>query len=263
LKLLQYQFSPTELSDESGPYIEVVGITDLHYGAATFLPKKAEKHRKYILESVDRKAFDLGDHCESALSSSPGDSAVQQKDTPDQQSDWVADYYGPMRDKLLGIVTGNHEDRSAREGGISIDKWLTTKLGVPWVRWEAIASITVGTKAKGQNYTLYTRHAVSNSSKPGQVLNAMIAQSRAVQGCDAYLFGHNHFFMNESMPVQVPDPRHGKVRVQLQHFVMGDAFMARENSYAENRNFPLANPGQFSLKLYRDTHRVDVKRLVY
>lgn len=257
MKLLSYTFQP------ESDYIELVGVCDLHYGSPTFMPKKAMKHREYILSSPDRKVLDLGDHCESALNSSPGDSAIQQKDTPDQQSDWVAAYYEPMRDRLLGIVTGNHEDRSAREGGISIDKWLTTKLSCPWIRWEAIISITVGDSRRGQNYTIYTRHAVSNSAKPGQVLNAMIAQSRSIQSCDAYVFGHNHFYMYESIPTQVPDPRHNKVAVKLQHFVMGDAFMERDTSYAEQRNFPLANPGQFSLRLYKSTHRVEVQRLVY
>lgn len=263
MKLLSFQFQPTELSDENGPYIEVVGVTDLHYGAATFLPKKAAKHRQYILDCPDRKVFDLGDHLESALISSPGDSAVKQTHTPEQQADWVADYYWDMRDVLLGIVTGNHEDRSERDGGISADKWLTTKLGCPWIRWEAILSITVGNSRRGQNYTIYTRHAVSNSSKPGQVLNSMVAQSRAIQNCDVYTFGHNHFFMSESIPMQSPDPRHGKVLQKLQHFAMGDSFMARDGSYAEQRNFALANPGQFSLKLYQNQHLVEVKRLLY
>ena len=254
MKLLPFAFQP------EGDFLEVVLTTDLHKGAMTFLPKKAEAHRKYILDSPDRKVIDMGDHCENNIRSSPG---ADQTCPPDEQFEWVAEYYRPMKDRLLGIVTGNHEDRTAKDAGIPADKWLTTVLGCPWIRWEKILSITVGDSRHGQNYTIYVRHAVSNSSKVPQILGAMIAQRGPVQGCDVYAFAHNHMFLAEALPTQLPDPRHGKLIERDQHFVMGDSFMARDGSYAEMKNFALSSRGQVSLLLHKDRHQVEVKRLVY
>ena len=257
MRLLPYTFQP------EGSFIEVVGVSCLHYGAITFMEKKAMAHRKYILADPDRKALDLGDHCENSLRSSPGEAVFQQTCSPDQQFDWVAEYYRPMGDKLLGITSGNHEDRTGKDSSIPADKWLTAVLGCPWIHWEAILSITVGDSKHGQNYTIYTRHAVSNSAKPHVILGAMVNQSRPIQDCDVYAFAHNHMYLTTSIPMQVPDPRHHKVKIKEQHFVMGDSFMARDTSYAEQRNFPLSSMGQFRLRLYKDEHLVEVGRLVY
>lgn len=257
MRLLPFTFQP------EGDYLEVVGVSDLHYGSSHFLPKKAEKHRKYILTDPDRKVIDLGDSIENALRSSPGSSIYNQTCPPREQREWVREWYRPMRDRVLGVVASNHPDRSERESDCNPDEILTTFLGCPWIRWEAVLSITVGDSRHGQNYTIYTRHAVSNSSKPAQILNAMFAKSRAIQGCDVYWAAHNHMFLYEPLPATTPDPRHKKVKQLEQHFVMGDSFIGYDESYAEQHGYPLPTPGQVSLRLYKDVHRIDVQRLVY
>lgn len=257
MRLLSYAFQP------EGDYLEVVGISDLHYGSSNFLEKKAAQHRAYILDDPDRKVLDLGDHLENSLRSSPGAAVFQQTCPPREQREWVREYYRPMRERVLGVVAGNHEDRTARDTDYDADEGLVAFLDCPHIRWEAVLSITVGDSKRRQNYTIFARHAISNSSKPNVIMGAMFNKARSIQGCDAYAFGHNHMFLAESQPAFYPDPRHGKVKRKLQHFVMGDSFIGYEGSYAEQHGYPVPNPGQFSLKLYKDRHEVEVKRLVY
>jgi hypothetical protein len=257
VRLLSYQFQP------EGDYTELVEVGDLHAGSAHFDEKKALKHRSYILESPDRKVLHLGDGIENALRSSPGSSMFKQKMPPSEQRAWLREYYRPVRERVLGVVAGNHEDRSEREADISADELLVNFLDCPWIRWEAVLSITVGDSRRGQNYTIYTRHAISNSSKPHVVLGAMFNKAKTVQGCDVYTFAHNHMYLYESQLALIPDPRHNRVRKKMQHFVMGDSFIDYEESYAEQHGYPIPNPGQFSLRLYRDTHKVEVVRLLY
>jgi len=257
VRLLPFSFQP------EGQYLELVGISDLHAGSSHFLEKKALRHRAYILDDPDRKVIDLGDHCENSLRSSPGSAVFQQTMPPREQRAWIKEYYRPMRDRVLAVTAGNHEDRSERDSDISADEMLITFLDCPWIRWEAVLSITVGDSRCGQNYTIYVRHAVSNSSKPPVILGAMFAKSRTVQGCDAYWFAHNHMYLAESLPTLTPDPRHGKVKQKLQHFVMGDSFMSYDESYAEQHGYPIPNPGQVALRLYKDHREIEVKRLLY
>lgn len=257
MRLISRVFQP------EGDCIELVSISDLHYGSSNFLPKKAEKHRDYILADPDRVVVDMGDSTENALRSSPGSSVFRQTCPPSEQREWVREYYRPMADRVLGVVAGNHGDRGEKDADFIPDEMLSSFLDVPLVRWEAVIVLTVGDSRHGQQYTIYVRHAISQSSKPAQIMNAMFNKSRFVQGCDAYLFAHNHMFLATTLPFQIVDARHKKVRVREQVFCMGDSFMSYDESYAEQYGYPLPSPGQVSLKLYKDVHRIDVQRLLY
>lgn len=264
MRLLSYAFQPETLVDpEHGPYVELVGISDLHAGSYHFLEKKALKHRSYILANPERKVIDLGDSVENAIHSSPGASMFQQAMPPREQRDYIREYYRPMRERVLGVVASNHPDRSEREVDWNPDETLVAFLDCPYIRWEAVLSITVGTRQYGQNYTVYMRHNISNSSKPAMILNALINKSRSVQGCDVYWGAHCHQYINEPVPCEIPDPRHRKMRVMEQHFCMSDSFLARDGSYAEQHNYPTPTEGQIALRLYRDKHLVEPKRLLY
>lgn len=257
MRLIPYTFQP------EGDSIEIVGVSDLHAGSTNFLPKKAEAHRKYILASPDRKVIDMGDSVENALHSSPGSSMFQQTCPPREQRLWVKEYYRPMRDRMLGVVASNHPDRSDREVDWTPDESLVDFLGCPHIRWEAVLSITVGDSRRGQNYLIFVRHVMSNSSKPGVILNSMVMKARAIQACDVYWGAHCHQYLYEPLPAQIPDPRHNRIRYMEQHFCMGDSFMSYDASYAEAHGYPYPTPGQVSLVLHKDQHLVEVKRLLY
>ena len=257
MRLLPLQFTP------EGNYIELVSVADLHCGSKQFLEKKALKHRGYILGSPDRKVIDMGDDSENALRVSPGSSIFQQRITPSEQREWVREYYRPIKERVLCVVASNHSDRSDREVDWNPDEALVAFLDCPYIRWEAVLSVTVGDSAKGQNYNIFVRHAFSNSAKPAMILNAMVNKSRSVQGCDAYLGAHTHQFAYLAVPALLPDQRHKRMRQLEQHFVTNGAFIDHEGSYAEQHSYPYPADGQVSLRLYRDRHEVEVKRLVY
>jgi hypothetical protein len=257
VKLLSFAFQP------AGDYIELVGISDLHYGSSNFLPKKAEKHRSYIVENSDRRCIDMGDSTENALRSSPGSSVFRQTCPPSEQREWVREFYRPIKDRTLAVVCGNHGDRSEKDADFIPDETLASFIDCPLIRWEGVLVVTVGDSRHGQQYTIYTRHAISQSSKPAQIMNAMFNKSRSVQGLDAYWFAHNHMFLTTSLPCQIVDTRHGKIKVREQVFLMGDSFMSYDESYADQYGYPLPTAGQASIRLYKDTHRVEVQRLVY
>jgi len=205
----------------------------------------------------------MGDATENALRTSPGASQFQQTCPPREQRGWVQEYYRPIRDRVLAVVASNHSDRSDREVDWNPDETLVAFLDCPYIRWEGVLSITVGDSRRGQNYNIYVRHMISNSSKPAMVLNALINKARVVQACDAYWAAHCHQYIYDPVPTQIPDPRHNKMKRLEQHFIMSDSFLEHGESYAEQHNFPYPTEGQVSLKLYRDTHRVEVGRLVY
>lgn len=260
MRLLPFQFYP------EGDYIELVSIADLHYGSAQFLEKKAMKHRTYILDHPDRKVIELGDAVENALPSSPGSSTFQQTCPPRQQRQWVKEYYRPMRERVLAVVASNHSDRSDKHVDWTPDESLVDFLDCAYIRWEAVLAITVGAprgKQHGQQYLIFTRHKISNSARPATILNALLAKTVEVQGCDAYVVAHCHQWLHHPKPALIPDPRHKRMKVIEQHLVASDGFLDHDESYAAQHNFPLASEGQASLRLYRDRHHVEVVRNLY
>jgi hypothetical protein len=260
VKLIPFTFHP------EGDWIELVGISDLHYGAKTFLPKKAQAHRQYILDHPDRKVVDMGDREENALPDSPGRSHFDQTCSPSEQREWVREYYRPMKDRVIAVVASNHPGRSERKVDWSSDETFMAFLDLPkqnYVRWERVLSVTVGDSRCGQNYTILVRHYVSNSANPGTIFRSMFNKARACQGCDVYWFAHCHQYLYEPLPTSVPDSRHRKMREIEQHFLMADSFMAFEGSYAEESNWTPPTPGQVSLVLHKSEHKIEVKRLLY
>jgi hypothetical protein len=257
MRMLPLQFQP------EADFIELVGIADLHYGSRQFNEKKAMKHRAYIMADPDRKVIDLGDDTENSLRASPGAAIFQQSCPPSMQRDWVKEYYRPIRERMVAVVASNHSDRSDREVDWNPDEALVAFLDCPYIRWEGVISITVGDSAKGQTYSIFTRHAFSNSAKPAQILNSMMAKSRSIQGCDIYLGAHTHQYLHHIVPTLVPDPRHKRIRKVEQHFIISDAFIEHDGSYAEQHSYPYPTEGQVGIRLYKDSHRIEVQRLVY
>jgi hypothetical protein len=258
MKLLPFQFIP-----EDSPYIEVVGIADLHAGAGTFNEKKALKHRAYVLETPDRKVIDIGDSSENALRDSPGSAVYEQISPPRRQREWVKEYYRPMRGRVLGVCASNHGDRSQRAADISPDELLAEFLDANYIRWEAVLSITVGDSRRGQQYNIFVRHSVGNCTTPASIINALQRKSMRNQGCDVYWTAHAHQFVHHPQVVTIPDPRHKKIKSLTQHLCCSDSFMEYDDSYAEQFNYGRPTPGQVSLRLYRDRHHVEVAQLVY
>jgi hypothetical protein len=237
-------------------------VADLHIGAPTFNEKKALKHRKYILDDPNRKAIDLGDHCENALRDSPGTAVLCQKLSPSEQREYAAWYYGPIADRVLAIVHSNHSARSVKAADISPDELLALRIGCARLV-EGTIFITVGDSRRGQQYAIYVRHSVGNCTTKSALVNGLQRQTWYNQGNDVYWCAHSHSFLHVPQTVTVPDPRHGKVKKIIQHLCCSDSFMEYDDSYAQTANHQRPTPGQVSLRLYLDRHHVEVLQLVY
>jgi len=263
MKLIPLSFHP------EGPCIEFVGTFDLHIGSPQFQEKKALAHRSYILGSPDRYTFDGGDSQENAIRDSPGSAVFEQIAPPRVQRDMAREFYRPLKPQMLGVFASNHGDRSNKSVDWSPDEWLADVMDVPYIKWEAVFSITVsdphkaGMAKQGYTYLIHVRHSVCNGTTPASIIQGMMRKSQRLQGCDAYLTGHCHQWVWHPLTVTVCDPRHKKLKQITQHLVASSAFLSYEDGYAEQKGYAYPTEGQVSLKLYRDERKVEVGRLVY
>ena len=111
--------------------LKIVVISDLHYGNPYCSIKHFMRTVDFIRTNEDCYCFLNGDMCESSIRTSKGD-IFRQVGTPQDQRDWVIEQLLPIQHKVLGVCTGNHEERINKETGVDISKDIASALGVPY-----------------------------------------------------------------------------------------------------------------------------------
>ncbi len=111
--------------------LRLVILSDLHYGN----PYCSEKHFlrtvDWIAGMEDCRVLLNGDLCEAATRTSVGD-IYEQIVSPKAQKKQVVKWLLPIKDKILGMTTGNHERRIAQESSEDISEYIAEKLEVPY-----------------------------------------------------------------------------------------------------------------------------------
>jgi len=109
----------------------VVPISDAHYGNPLFSKHHFAKTINLVESKPNIYIVLVGDLCESSLRTSKGE-IYKQVGSPQEQRDWIIKQLDPIKKKILGMVTGNHEQRIWNEAGIDISKDIAVSLGIPY-----------------------------------------------------------------------------------------------------------------------------------
>lgn len=106
-------------------------LGDVHFGNPLF----SYRHFKRTIDLIASQPFIytvlMGDLCDTIIRTSPGD-VYKQIHTPQEQRDWVIKELMPIKDKILGMVNGNHERRIYNLTGIDISQDIAKALNVPY-----------------------------------------------------------------------------------------------------------------------------------
>jgi len=144
----------------------------------------------------------------------------------------LVNLFGPHTSRIVGMLTGNHEERSFKDNGIDPSKYMARVLGVPYLRYAGFLRTVVG----GYTYITYATHGGSGSATVAGKLNAVKKLSGVAQA-DVYLMGHMHDLIESTSTVRTVDSRNRTVRDARQHFVVTGSFLGYEDSYSEMKNY--------------------------
>ena len=111
--------------------VTLVILSDLHYGNPYCSVKHFLRTVDFIKSKENCYCMLNGDMVESAIRTSKGE-IYQQAVSPDDQMRQVTDWLMPIKDKVLGMTTGNHEMRIADLTGVDISRYIAEKLEVPY-----------------------------------------------------------------------------------------------------------------------------------
>lgn len=216
---------------------------DLHYGhpncdheAAIGYLEWARKNDAWILL--------MGDLVENSSKESVGAGVYEQILNPDEQKYRIVEMLEPYKDLCLGLLTGNHEERTFKTSGHDPSRAIARMLEVPYLRYGAFLRLLVN----GIGYTVYATHGGSGAATSSGKLNAVKKMANFVEA-DVYLMGHMHDLLTESSVKKVLDLRNKVVRDRRQTFCVTGSFLTYEDSYSEMKCYSPGRIGSPRIRL--------------
>ena len=177
--------------------ITVYPIADVHLGALehaepewqSFL-NRVEKENAYIILAGDL----LNNGVRSCKFVNPFDETLRPREAKKRR----VDYLEPLKDRILCVVTGNHERRTYKDDDQDLTYDICTKLDIEELYRENIAYMTVGIGArKSENksnatYTFAVTHGAGGGIYTGAAVNRDERFGNVIDGLDCLVAGHVH-----------------------------------------------------------------------
>lgn len=200
----------------------LVPISDAHKGDRSFDEVKLRK----LIDDISRVpymyAFLTGDLINNAVKNGKSD-VYSEKIAPNKQKWAVVDMLMPIRDRILGMTGGNHEERTWKESGQDVSEDIAKALKVPYDPFGIYFQLRCGIKPQ-QNYTLYTTHGTGGGGSMGNAVNKLHSM-RNICVADIYVMGHTHRVISFNDEIFLPDLRHNKVIKQKRYYAMAGSYL--------------------------------------
>ncbi len=183
---------PSELKS-----IELHIFADEHIGDAHCDMDRLLERIEYVKNTPNAYCIMNGDILDNATKTSVGDVYAQVFDPMDQLSRAVK-LFGPIKDKILCITHGNHENRTYKNEGVNLSSLIAAQLGLDG-RYSPTAAVIFLRFGKDSfnrkiRYTIYTLHGSGGGRKEGGKANRL-AEMASIIDTDIYIHSHTHLPM--------------------------------------------------------------------
>lgn len=202
--------------------ITIYPIADVHLGAVehaesewqAFL-KRVEQENAYLILDGDL----LNNSTRGTRFANPFDEVLR----PREAKRRMVEYLEPLKDRILCICSGNHEQRTAKESDQDLTYDICAKLGIEHLYRENIAfmAISLGQRNSGKPQCTYT-FAVTHGSGGGIYTGAAVNRDErfggVIDGMDCLITGHVHKGFISKPSKIVIDPKNRSV--SMKHYVV-------------------------------------------
>ena len=185
-------------------YANIYTLADLHVGDSHTVYAEVERR----IDEIKNDPYGLcvlnGDLMNTALKNSVSD-IYGELLKPMQQINHMVELLKPIAGKIIGITTGNHENRVYRNDGIDIMRIACRELGIEdkYSPEGILIFLRFGTRNghdrhRGQNpaqwYTIYATHGSGGGRKEGAKA-IRLADMASIVDADIYIHSHTHLPM--------------------------------------------------------------------
>ena len=177
--------------------LKVYAVADLHVGSREFMERVWVDFRARVLREPDTRLIIAGDMMNNALKNSVSNVYAETM-RPRAQKDWLIEQLGPLRDRILCITPGNHEDRSVKEADDNPLYDVACKLDLEDFYRESACFLVMRFGEKKGNgllnptYTICATHGAGGGFLTGAAVNRNERFAYAMDGLDLLVVAHSH-----------------------------------------------------------------------
>ncbi len=213
--------------------IEIVPIGDTHVGDEFFDRQLLEDVVQFVLEKENRFVILNGDLINNAIKTSVSD-IYEEELSPEIQVFRIVEILKPIKDRILAMGTGNHEERTLRLTGIDPSRYIAVRLGIEerYSKNSFVLFVKVGTshtstktRLKQQVYSIFCFHGYGGGKKNGSKLNNLNDADKIIANADLYVMGHTHTSIHNSMRVFEVDEQNMALREKTKYFLLHNAYL--------------------------------------
>lgn len=193
---------PQELSQ-----LEIHIFADEHIGDEHCDMKRLLDRIEYVKNTPNAYCILNGDILDNATKTSIGDTYTQEFN-PMEQLQRAYELFTPIKDKILCVTHGNHENRTYKKEGINLSYLIAKQLGLgdKYTATSAVLFVRFGKVAKGTKesngsgnvrrlcYTIYVLHGSGGGRKEGAKA-IRLADMASIIDTDIYIHSHTHLPM--------------------------------------------------------------------
>lgn len=227
--------------------IELHTFADEHIGDEHCDIQRVLERIEHVRNTPNAYCILNGDIIDNATKTSIGDTYTQVFN-PMEQLKKAVELFAPIKDKILLITHGNHENRTYKKEGINISSLIASQLGLSekYTPTSAVLFIRFGesqtqmeTNGSGKHrqicYTAYVLHGSGGGRKEGAKA-IRLADMASIIDCDIYIHSHTHLPMVMKQGFHRIDTRNSTVALVDKLFV-NTAASLKYGGYGEAGEF--------------------------
>jgi len=243
---------------ESHGYLIPIG--DMHRGdkhLSTSGLNKVKGYLNWVQERDNARIFLMGDILNVAsrtAKSNPFESV-----SVGDEYESALELFRPYAPKIVGCITGNHEQRMYRDFGFNPLQPFCKELGIVYCGYSAALKIRVG-KCKSnsfyQTYWGFAHHGTGGGGTLGGALNKKVKLQEVVHGMDFYMSGHDHQLIVGTRNILLPE--RDQIVHRRVHYIDTGSFLDWDKSYSEEAAMPISKQGAPRLRFDGKRHSHDL-----
>lgn len=184
---------PTDLKS-----VEIYTFSDLHLGDRHCKTKEILAAIEAVRKKPNAYVILNGDILNNATTQSVSDTYSEAL-SPMEQLRKAVDMFAPIKDRILAITTGNHENRTYRTDGIDLTEILAIELGLKdrYSPESMVLFLRVGDKVRKTHknqqvcYVFYITHGSGGGRREGSKVNRLVDLAGIIDA-DIYIHSHTH-----------------------------------------------------------------------
>lgn len=232
----------------------IIPISDVHIGDKTANLKAFKEALERIKNEPNTYTILNGDLCNIALKNSKSD-VYSDELTPMEQVLRILNFLEPIKDKILVMSNGNHEDRITKDTSIDVLYLVAKQLHLEQIyspSWWYLYLSFGHNAAKGDKrpmlYTLTGYHGSGSAQTTGAKANKVKKMSQVVLA-DCYIMSHVHEPITTKGVIFAPDYQHKTIVKKEMYYCISNAFVEYQSSYAEKMGLIPSNNGISEIEL--------------